>query len=127
MSRWEKAKKKVETTTTLLRLLVVGGSAYLLYQKFKKEDPDADLLDIAQSRIRNSVGSATTPLAAPTNEPLPVTNQPQQMAYGQASPDQKSTTQSLQTPSPTRLSPEELASQALQSGASWLQSNLVSA
>lgn len=125
MSRWQKAKSKVENTTMMLRLFVVGGSAWLLWKKWQKEQlaEEADLLE-SQARAAGGSPSAMAPLVPQTTQALPNAGQEQTVAYQGTTPEQAETAAALPKPAPVDLTPGQQATALLAQSAGWLTSAL---
>lgn len=123
MSRWDKAKRKVENTTTMLRLIVVGGSAWLLWRKWQKEQIADEALE-TQARASGGSPSAMAPLVPRTTQALPSAGQEQTVAYQGATPEQTETAAALPKPAPVDLTPGQQATALLAQSAGWLTSAL---
>lgn len=116
--RLARLKRKAEGLTTIMRLALVGGSAYLLYRKYRRDQMEEAMLQ-QQAQVTGGSVSAMQPLVAPSAETLPH-QQATTVAYQPATNDQLDTTRQLQTPQIQNLDPSLLAKQAL----SYLQTNL---
>lgn len=126
MSRWQKAKSKVENTTTLLRLLVVAGSGYLLWKRFKQEE-QSEVIE-QQAVAQGGSPGATTPLVGAQAQVLPNAGGEHQVAYQGMTPEQQETASKLQTAPVDDLTPggsDDVAS-LITRAEGWLTSALES-
>lgn len=110
--------QKFEKLHLGMKFLLLGGSAYLLYRKFRKEGEPIPLVDTV---IR---GSATQPLVAATAQPL-LTDGAQPVAYNGASPDQVNAAKALPTSGTKPLDAKSFAEQTAAQGTSLLFDRLL--
>lgn len=100
--------KKFEKLHLGMKFILLGGSAYLLFRKYRKEGEPIPLIDTV-------LPSATTPLAAPSTQKIPHADA-NEVAYQGASPDQLNTTRQLTSTNTQPLDPSALAAAALATG-----------